>query len=70
MELAHGQCAASAPDTSKLPVLSAAAQARTGNGLEWSARLAFDDTAGSTERKLRTADARYDGGGSQKVGIR
>lgn len=67
----HGQCATPALDTSKPPVLSSAAQARTGTGVDWPGRLAFNDTAASsTESKARSLDARHDGASSQKVGSR
>ena len=67
----HGQCATPALDTGKPLVLSSAAPARTGNGVDWPGRLAFNDTAASsTESKARGLDVRHDGASSQKVGSR
>lgn len=55
-DLQHGQCATPALDTGKPLVLSSAAPARTGNGVDWPGRLAFNDTAASsTESKARSA---------------
>ena len=66
----HGQCATPAPDTSKAPVISPAAQARTGNGVDWPGRLALNEISSSTESKPRVADTRSGGANPQNVGSR
>lgn len=54
----HGQCAASAPDAGKAPVLSPAVQARSGNAADWPGRLALNEVAGGTESRRRAPDTR------------
>jgi hypothetical protein len=54
----RGQCATSASATDRPPVQSPAAQARTGNGADLPARLAFNDTANRTGSMPRALDAR------------